>query len=150
VSPLDASSLEGRPLPQPDNVSAPYWEGAAEGRLLVQQCPACGHRQFYPRALCTACAATPEWIEVSGRGTVHTFTVIHQNWSRPFKDELPYVVAMVDLDEGVRMMANVTDCAPDAVRIGVAVEAYTVKVDEGLGIPFFRPAGPHDETVRPS
>jgi uncharacterized OB-fold protein len=89
--------------------------------------------------MCTACAAEPAWIEASGRGTVHTFTVIRQNWGEPFKSLLPYVVAMVDLDEGVRMMANVTDCAPDDVRVGMAVEAYTVKVEDGLGIPFFRP-----------
>jgi hypothetical protein len=89
--------------------------------------------------MCTACAAEPVWVEASGRGTVHTFTVIRQNRGEPFRSQLPYVVAMVDLDEGVRMMANVTDCAPDDVRVGMAVEAYTVKVEDGLGIPFFRP-----------
>jgi uncharacterized OB-fold protein len=139
VSPLSAGDLEGRPLPDTDNVSAPYWAAAAEGRLLFQECTACANRQFYPRAMCTACGAEPQWAEASGRGTVHTYTVIRQNWSKPFRDELPYVVAMVELDEGVRMMANVTDCDPEQVHIGMAVEAYTVKVEEGLGIPFFRP-----------
>ena len=131
--------MEGRPLPQADNVSAPYWSGAADGKVLYQECPACGHRQFYPRAMCTQCAATPEWRESAGRGTVHTYTVIRQNHAKPFREDLPYVVAMVELDEGPRMMSNVTDCEIDDVHIGMAVEAYTVKVEDGLGIVFWRP-----------
>lgn len=133
-------NVQGVPLPQADNVSAPFWAGAAEGKVLYQECPACGHRQFYPRAMCTQCAATPEWKEASGKGTVHTFTVIRQNWANPFREQLPYVVAMVELDEGVRMMSNITDCDADAVHIGMAVEAYTVKIEDDLGIPYWRPA----------
>ena len=140
MSPFTADDLNGRPLPAADHVSAPYWEAASEGRLLYQECPACGNRQFYPRAMCTACGSDPVWAEASGQGTVHTYTVIRQNWSEPFRSQLPYVVAMVDLEEGVRIMANLTDCDPESVRIGMAVEAYTVKVEDGLGIPFFRPA----------
>ena len=131
--------MDGRPLPQADNVSEPFWSAAAEGKVLYQECPACSHRQFYPRAMCTNCAADPEWREASGRGTVHTFTVIRQNWAPPFADELPYVVAMVELAEGVKMMTNITDCDPDTVHIGMAVEAYTVKVEDGLGVIFWRP-----------
>jgi uncharacterized OB-fold protein len=133
-------NIAGRPLPEADNVSAPFWAGAAEGKVLYQECPKCGNRQFYPRAMCTACAATPEWREASGRGTVHTYTVIRQNWANPFKDELPYVVAMVELDEGVKMMSNITDCEIDDVHIGMAVQAYTEKVEDGLGIVFWRKA----------
>jgi len=129
-----------RPLPRPDNVTAPYWEAAARRELLIQRCPACGHRQFYPRALCTVCGANPEWERASGHGTVHTFTVIRQNYAKPFRDELPYVVAMIELDEGPMMMSNVTHCAPDDVRIGMAVEAYFVTADDDIGVPFFRPA----------
>ena len=119
---------------------APFWEAAARGELLYQECPTCGHRQFYPRALCTACGADPEWAEASGRGTVHTFTVVRQYGTPPFKDELPYVVAVIELDEGVRMIGNVTDCAVDAVRVGMAVEAYAVEFELGLALPFWRPA----------
>lgn len=85
------------------------------------------------------CASTPEWEEVSGRGMVHTFTVIHQMHAKPFVDELPYVVAMVDLDEGVRMMGNVTDCDPAAVHIGMPVEVHFIEAEEGTGVPFWRP-----------
>jgi uncharacterized OB-fold protein len=129
-----------RPLPRPDNVTAPYWEAAARGELLIQRCPACGHRQFYPRAVCTACGADPEWQRASGRGTVHTFTIIRQNYAKPFRDELPYVVAMVDLDEGVRIMSNITDCPVEDVRIGLPVEAHFVTAADDIGVPFFRPA----------
>lgn len=128
-----------KPLPAADAVSGPFWTAASEGRLLYQQCPECGHRQFYPRALCTACAAEPDWAEASGRGQVHTFTVVRQHGGKPFRDELPYVVAIVELEEGVRMMGTLTGCDPEDVRIGMAVEAYAILADEKLGIPYWRP-----------
>jgi uncharacterized protein len=129
-----------RPLPVKDAVSAPYWEAAARGELVVQECPKCGHRQFYPRAVCTDCGADPEWLTCTGRGTVHTFTVIRQNHAKPFKEELPYVVAMVELDEGPRMMGNVTGVEADDVRIGLPVEIYFVAADDDVAVPFWRPA----------
>jgi uncharacterized OB-fold protein len=128
-----------RVLPDPDGTERPFFEAAARGELRYQRCPACGHVQFYPRPVCTACGADPEWATASGRGTVHTFTVVRQNFMPPFKDELPYVVAMIALEEGVRMMGNVTGCAPAQVRIGMAVEAYAVECEPGLGVPFWRP-----------
>jgi len=128
-----------RALPDPDGTQRPFFEAAARGELRYQRCPACDHVQFYPRAICTACGADPEWATASGRGTVHTFTVVRQNFMSPFKDQLPYVVAMVELEEGVRMMTNVTGCAPEEVRIGLAVEAYAVECEEGLAVPFWRP-----------
>ena len=131
--------MEGRPLPLPDTVSAAYWRAAAGGELLYQECPTCGHRQFYPRALCVRCGAEPAWQRAGGRGRVHTFTVIHQNWAAPFHELVPYVVAMVELDEGPRMMSNVTHCDPAVVHIGMPVEVYTVAVEDGIGIPFWRP-----------
>lgn len=136
-----APPLEGRPLPDIDNVSAAYWAAAASGQLLYQACPSCHHRQFYPRAMCTACGGDTEWIEASGRGTIHTYTVIRQNWAMPFRELQPYVVAMIELDEGPRMMTNLTDVAIDEVDIGMPVECYAVKVEDGLGLPFWRPVG---------
>jgi hypothetical protein len=129
-----------RPLPATDEVNAAYWSAAAEGRLLIQECAECGHRQFYPRALCTHCGGEPRWLECTGRGTVHTFTVVRQMGMRPFRDDLPYVVAMVELEEGPMMMGNVTDCDPDSVRIGLPVEAYFLRAAEDVGVAMWRPA----------
>jgi uncharacterized OB-fold protein len=129
-----------KPLPTPDDVNRDYWQAGTEGRLLIQQCPHCGHRQFYPRALCTSCAGEPEWLECTGRGTVHTFTIIRQMGMRPFRNELPYVVAMIELDEGPLIMGNVTDCDPESVRIGQPVEVHFLKAADDVGIPVWRPA----------
>ncbi|HXA30915.1 MAG TPA: Zn-ribbon domain-containing OB-fold protein [Acidimicrobiales bacterium] len=139
---LEVRSVEKwtKPTPAPDPVSAPFWEAAAQGRLLLQRCPSCGSRQFYPRAICTTCGADPQWEEASGRGTVYTFTVIRQQGAEPFKGEVPYVVAMIALDEGPMMMGNVTGCPPDDVSIGLVVQAYSVEVEPGVGVVYWEPA----------
>ena len=142
MSPLavERGTAWDRPLPAPDPVSSEFWSAASHGRLLVQHCRACGERQFYPRAVCAACGSTPEWEEVSGRGTVHTFTIIRQNYARPFRDELPYVVAIIELAEGPRMMGNVTGVAVEDVYVGMPVTAYIVEAEEGVGVPMWRPS----------
>jgi uncharacterized OB-fold protein len=138
---LNPDSQWLKPLPQPDNVSRRYWAAAARGELLIQECPDCGERQFYPRALCASCGGEPEWLTASGRGVVHTFTVIRQYGMPPFVDELPYVVAMVELEEGPMIMGNVTGGSVDDVHIGMAVEAHFTKVDDDIGIPYWKPVG---------
>ncbi|HBZ72180.1 MAG TPA: hypothetical protein DEP35_21590 [Deltaproteobacteria bacterium] len=130
----------GRPELAPGPLDHAFFEAAARGELWYQRCPACGHAQFYPRALCTACGGNPVWATASGRGVVHSFTIVRQNGQPPFKDELPYAVAMIELEEGVRMMGNVTDCPVESVRIGMSVEAYAVECGDGLAVPFWRPA----------
>jgi len=130
-----------RPLAPRDAFHAPHFKAGREGRLLIQSCPSCGHRQFYPRALCVACGATPEWSEASGRGTVYTYTVIRQMLVPPFKNDIPYVVAMVDLEEGVRLMGNVLSCPPDDVYIGMPVEVCFVALDDETAFPQWRPTG---------
>ena len=129
-----------KPIPDGGNVIGEFWQAAAEGRLLIQRCPSCGTRQFYPRLVCVTCGAEPEWEEVSGDGVVHTCTVVRQNGAKPFSAELPYVVAMIELPEGPRMMGNVTGCAVEDVAVGMAVRAYAVRIEDGLAIPFWEPA----------
>jgi uncharacterized protein len=128
-----------RPIPAGDAGGREFWAAAAEGRLLIQQCGACAHLQFYPRQLCTRCGGTPEWRQASGRGTVYTFTVIRQNGARPFSGELPYIVAVIELEEGPRMLGNVTGCSPEEIAIGLPVAAYAVLAAEKIGIPFWEP-----------
>lgn len=137
----EAGDTWDRPIPRPDGVTAEFWRAAAEGRLLIQRCPACAHRQFYPRAICTSCGATPEWEEATGRGVVHTFTVIRQNHAAPFKDLLPYVVAMIELEEGPLLMGNVVDCDVDDVRVGAPVAVTMRQAAPDVGVPFWRLAG---------
>ncbi len=128
-----------KPIPYVDAVTEPFWDATVEGRLTYQQCPACGHRQFYPRAACTACGQTPALVDAVGTGTVHTFTVIRQYGGRGFKDELPYVVAMIELDEGPKMMGNVTDVDPESVRIGDRVQVWFADAGDRAHIPLWKP-----------
>ena len=136
--------VRGRPWDRvrlaPGALDRAFFEAAARGELLHQRCAACDHRQFHPRLLCTACGADVEWATASGRGVVHTFTIVRQNGEAPFRDQLPYVVAMIELDEGVRMMGTVSGCPVENVRIGMRVEAYAVECGDGLAVPFWRPA----------
>ncbi len=136
----DAAGSWQRPLPAADAGGKAYWAAAADGRLIIQHCPACDHRQFYPRELCTRCGAQPQWQDASGRGTVYSFTIVRQSATPPFRDELPYVVAVVELVEGPRMLANVVGCSPDEVHIGMPVLAHAVLVEPGLAIPMWEPA----------
>ncbi|MYH96904.1 MAG: hypothetical protein F4129_10410, partial [Acidimicrobiia bacterium] len=101
------------PVPAGEGEYGEFFAAAAEGRLLIQQCPQCGNRQHYPRALCTACAAEPEWMEAAGTGNVYTYTIVRQ-YGVPAFAELPYVLAMVDLPEGVRMFGGLTGIDPEA------------------------------------
>jgi uncharacterized protein len=129
-----------RPTPAGEGEYGPWFEACAQGKLLIQRCDACGHRQWYPRAVCTSCAATPQWEEVSHRGTVYTFTIIRQYHAKPFGGELPYCVAMVDLDDApVRMFGTLTGIAVDDVCVDLPVEAYAVEYTPGRAVPYWRP-----------
>ncbi len=131
-----------RPAPQPDEVSAPFFDGAAGGRLMLQHCPACDHWCFPVRERCPHCLAPGlTWRPASGRATLYTFAVMHQVMHPGFAAEVPYNVCQVDLDEGVRMVANVVGLPNDALRIGMKLEAVFEPAGDGVRIPRFRPAG---------
>jgi len=138
-SPADQRPEKPRPAPVPDADSAPYWHAARQGRLVVQRCDDCGAVQLYPRDRCLSCRGPLSWVEASGRGTVYSFTVIRQNHSRPFRNWIPYVVALVDLEEGPRLMTNIVDCDPEDVSVGMAVRARFEPVSEEAGIALFAP-----------
>jgi len=107
-----------------------FFDAARDGRLLIQRCADCNDYQFYPRQVCVHCgSANVSWAEASGRGTVHTFTVIHQQGMPGWRDEVPYVAAVIDLEEGPRMTSTIVECAPADVSIGMGVEVTFV--DEG-------------------
>lgn len=102
-----------------------FFAGTLRGELRLQRCLTCGRHQHYPRMACSHCGATDlEWVTASGRGSVHSFTVIRQNGMPPFSERVPFVVALVDLEEpGARMLAAMPTLDPHDARIGIAVEA---------------------------
>jgi uncharacterized OB-fold protein len=143
MRPLPPVPGERPPKPRPASVPEPeavrYWAEARQGRLVVQRCDVCGHHQLYPRSACLTCRGPVSWVEASGKGTVYSYTVIRQNYSRPFRDWIPYVVALVDLAEGPRVMTNVVGCDPEEVHVGMAVRARFEAVSEEAGIALFEP-----------
>jgi uncharacterized protein len=120
--------------------SEPKPKAAHEGRLIVQRCTECGNAQLYPRWRCLRCRGRVEWVDATGGGTVYSFTVIRQNFSRSFRHLIPYVVALVDLDEGPRLMTNLVGVDPDDVRIGMRVRVKFEPVSEDASVPLFEPA----------
>ncbi len=128
-----------KPLPVIDNESRPFWEGCRQGRLLLQHCGDCGAWVFYPRALCPACHSDNlAWEPASGRGVIHTYTVCHRPAGPAFAADAPYVVALIDLAEGVRMTSNIVGSDPAAVRIGQAVRVVFEKATDEVTLPKFR------------
>jgi uncharacterized OB-fold protein len=130
-----------RPRPALDSETRPYWEAAGRGELVIQRCGACGVLRHRPRALCPACLSDDvSFVRASGRGRVHTYTVTHQNQAPPFRDALPYVLAYVDLDEGVRLLTNIVGCRPEEVSVGLPVQVEFADRADDIAIPLFRPA----------
>lgn len=133
-----------KPVPEPSLDSRPYWEGLEQQKLMLQQCAGCGRTRHYPRPMCDACYSTEvRWITASGRGTVYSWTVTHQPFNPGFRDELPMVLATVDLEEGVRMLAHLREVAPEQVRIGLPVKVEFERAREGLTLPYLRPDARH-------
>src|SRR5438876_438099 len=130
-----------KPLPEITAESKPFWDACARHELLVQKCRACGTVQYYPRGVCAACwSADVEWTPSAGRGRVYTFTVTYRTQARGFRDELPYVLAWIELEEGVQVMSNIVAVDPAKVAVGLPVRVTFDDVKEGLSIPKFTAA----------
>ena len=128
--------------PPISEVAAPFWDATRERRLLLQWCTACGRPVWYPREVCPGClGSTLEWRESRGHGVVYACTVEH-NAQTPAL-EAPYVVALVDLDEGVRLLSNVVGCPPDQVGVGDRVQLTWEPLSDGRRLPLFEPVDPH-------
>ena len=135
-----------RPLPHPDAMTEPYWAGARARRLLIPCCNACGKHHFYPRSLCPHCGSPRlEWKQVSGAGTLYSYTIVNRAPSPAFAPEVPYVVGIVELAEGPHLMSNIVGCAPAAVRIGMALDVEFRDIGENSVLPVFAPAAPDKE-----
>ena len=142
---MTADQSYGKPLPVADPVTAPFWESVKAHAMKLQRCTGCGKWIFYPRGLCPHCFADDlAWEPVAGTGVVHAFTIVHRHPSPAFNAENPYVVALIELDEGARLLSNLVEVAPDpaAVRVGLPVEVVYDDVTAEVTLPKFRPRRP--------
>jgi uncharacterized protein len=136
-----AVTRQDKPLPLPTLETAPYWEACRQHQLRIQRCAECSQYQFFPRIYCTKCfSERVEWVNASGRGKVLSFTVVRRPVSPAFAQEIPYIVALVTLEEGPQMMTNIVGCAPEDVTIGMAVEVIFEDWTDTISIPKFRVA----------
>lgn len=118
----------------------PFWEAAAAGKLRLPRCDDCGLVIFYPRSICPKCRSRAiRWIDLSGRGTVYSYTVTRRTAGR-WREHTPFVVAYVELEEGPRLLTNIVGCDPKAVAIGLPVIVVFDATDGGGAIPRFAPA----------
>jgi len=134
-----------RPLPNPMTPEAkPYWEGLKAQKLMLPKCNACGHVFWYPRVACPKCQTRDiGWVQSKGRGTLHSFEIGHQSFNKAFKVPVPYVLAMVELAEGPRMLSNLVNVEPDPkkIRCDMPVEVVFTKLTDEVTLPLFQPAG---------
>jgi len=137
------SELPAKPLPAITDLTRPFWTAAKQRRLVLQKCGQCGTFNFHPKPWCIECGSRElHWTEARPTGTVYSFTIsrsVAMNYPGWEKD-LPVLLCLVDLDDGARMYAQLTDCSPQAVRIGMRVQAHFEDISEEAGIPKFRPA----------
>ena len=127
-----------KPLPASDVETKPYWDAAREHRLVLQQCQSCKKYVFYPRALCPHCHSDRlAWKPASGEGTIYTFTVARRPAGPTFKADTPYVIALIDLKEGPRMMSNIVAKDVAGVRIGQKVRVVFDDVTPEVTLPKF-------------
>ncbi|HXG42285.1 MAG TPA: Zn-ribbon domain-containing OB-fold protein [Dehalococcoidia bacterium] len=129
-----------KPLPQPTDTTRPFWQGARQGELRLQRCRSCHQYVYYPRSLCPHCLSTDlDWVPASGRGHVYTYTVIRRAAHPAFREDVPYVLAVVELEEGPRLTTNMVGVEPEQVHIGMPVEAVFEPVSEDIALVKFRP-----------
>ena len=131
-----------KPLPQPTPETKPFWDSCKRHAMELPRCKDCGRFHYYPRALCPHCwSPNLEWVPASGKGTVYSYVINHRP-APGFQDEAPYVIAVVALDEGVRMMTNLVGVDPDPANITVnmPVQVDYDDVSEQITLPKYRPA----------
>ena len=138
---MTIESATPRPTPEPDELTAPYFEAAARGVLVIERCKACGSYMAPGVSLCTECLSEDlEWVEASGRATLFTFGVMHQPYHPAFYHRLPYNLAEVELAEGPRLNTVIAGVSNEDLRVGMPLVVTFERVGDGVAIPEFRPA----------
>ena len=129
------------PIPQPE--SDFYWEKCKAHELWLRHCKSCDKAYFYPRDMCPDCfSRDTDWIQSSGRGTLHTFSIVHRGPTPSFRDRVPYVAAIVEVESGARIPTNLVEVEPDptVIKVGMAVEVVFEDLNDSISLPKFRPA----------
>jgi len=130
-----------KPMPKPTKWSKPFWEGTKQHKFLLKKCKGCGNIDFPPYLYCTNCMSEDhEWIEASGKGTLFAYAINVFAVPFFFWDDLPYVVAMIDMDEGMRIISNIVQCEHDKIKNGMRVEVVYEEVSPEITLPKWRPA----------
>jgi uncharacterized OB-fold protein len=130
--------LRGMPLPQPDLDTQPFWDGCQREKFLVPRCRACDKARWPPGPSCPDCQSTETaWTESTSRGSVYSWIVATHPVDPVLVDQVPYVVALIELEEGVRVVGNIEGCRPEEVVAGMEVELFFEDV-EGMLLPNFR------------
>ncbi|PKN44219.1 MAG: hypothetical protein CVU59_12210 [Deltaproteobacteria bacterium HGW-Deltaproteobacteria-17] len=139
-SPTLPAAAPQKPKPVVNSWSRPFWDGTRQGRLLIQKCESCGQHIFYPRLSCPSCFSEKlDWVEASGRGSIYSYTVVHNNAPSAFAADIPYVVAVIRLEEGVQMLSNIVECDHEKLVCDMPVEVVFETLDEEFTLPKFRP-----------
>ncbi len=132
-------SATSKPLPRITQDSQPFWDGCKAHRLMLPYCCACGTPHLPAGPVCPFCFSDRlEWREASGRGTISTWTVVHQPWFAAFRDDIPYNVVQIELEEGPRLTASIVGAANTALRVGLAVRVTFEDVSDSITLPRFR------------
>lgn len=133
-------SERARPIPVPDELSRPFYEATKRHELLLQRCTSCGAHTWAWKGRCDQCLSGElRWVKSSGRGTLYSYAVVHQLYHPGFAESVPYNVAQVDLDDGLRIIASVVGCPSSELAIGMPLEVTFEDVSDELAIPRFRP-----------
>ena len=133
-------SVGDRPIPEPDEASQPFFDATLRGELLLQHCAVCGRWMWPAKVRCIECLADGlEWKPASGLATLYSFTLVHQLVHPGFKGEMPYNLAQVDLDEGVRTHSSIVGVPSDQLKVGMRLSVVFVPASEHIAIPMFQP-----------
>jgi uncharacterized protein len=127
-----------KPLPKINDENRVFWNETKNQKLMLQKCSSCHQIQYYPRFFCANCySESMEWIESQGKGNVYTFTVIRRAPSEGFLEDVPYTLALIELDEGVRMMSTIIE-QPEDIKIGDKVEVSFKETEIDIQLPIFK------------
>ncbi len=128
-----------KPLPVPSELSAPFWEACRRHELIIQRCQNCRAFRFPPAILCPECLSeSVEWTRVSGRGKIFSFVIFHRVYHPSFAADVPYAIALIELEEGPRLVSNIVDCPPAEVVCDLPVEVVFEDVTPEVTLPKFR------------